>query len=312
LLRSHLLEGEVAVDDTKDVHLLTLVLVDTLDLNVEESVGIDGDTGGVLDESGETNLVGELDVLPLVDKICVVGVLLEVLEERGVFEEIIASEDMSNVVRELGIALVEPATGGDAVGDVGEAVWAAYLHEVFEDGGLDEVRVKFSDTVDLVRTDDGEVGHTDDLWLGLLNNRDTGEKLAILGELLLDGLEEEQVNVVDDLQVTRKQVLDKWNRPLLQSLRKDGMVGVRKDTSNNIPSNIPLKLLDIDQDSLQFRNGKSRMGIVKLDSNLIWELRPWSVSLLETTDNIVEGCSNPEILLLETKLLSAVDVIVGV
>lgn len=41
LLWRHGLDGEVAVDDTEDVHLLTLVLVHTLDLHVEESGRVD-------------------------------------------------------------------------------------------------------------------------------------------------------------------------------------------------------------------------------------------------------------------------------
>lgn len=43
-------------------------------------------------------------------------------------------------------------------------------------------------------------------------------------ESLLHTLEEEQIDVVDDLEVAREQVLEQTNSPFLQSFRKDGVV----------------------------------------------------------------------------------------
>lgn len=54
------------------------------------------------------------------------------------------------------------------------------------------------------------------------------------------------------------------------------------------------------------------MGIIQLNSNLVRELPPGALSLLETADDIVQRGSNPEVLLLETKLLATLEVIVGV
>ena len=115
-----------------------------------------------------------------------------------------------------------------------------------------------------------------------------------------------QVDLVDDLKVTREQVLDQWDRPLLKSFCHDSVVGVAKGIDNNAPSSVPVETLLIYQDALQLRNGKRRVSVVKLDGNLVGELLPGLLRLLETTDDIVERGSTPEVLLLETKLFAAV------
>lgn len=43
------------------------------------------------------------------------------------------------------------------------------------------------------------------------------------------------VDLVDDLQVARQEILEEVNRPALQSFRQDGVVGVGTGTSDNVP-----------------------------------------------------------------------------
>lgn len=81
---------------------------------------------------------------------------------------------------------------------------------------------------------------------------------------------------------------------------------------NDIPSLIPLKSLNINQNALQLNDGKRRVSVIELDSNLLRELLPRALRLLETTNNIVQRCSNPEVLLLETQLLTSLQVVIGV
>jgi hypothetical protein len=54
------------------------------------------------------------------------------------------------------------------------------------------------------------------------------------------------------------------------------------------------------------------MCIVQLDSNLVREFAPCTLGLLEPTNNIVERSSNPEVLLLQTKLLTTIEIIIGI
>ena len=48
------------------------------------------------------------------------------------------------------------------------------------------------------------------------------------------------------------------------------------------------------------------MGVVQLDCDLLVELLPWTVGFLEAADNVIQRCSTPEVLLLQTELLTAI------
>jgi hypothetical protein len=51
------------------------------------------------------------------------------------------------------------------------------------------------------------------------------------------------------------------------------------------------------------------MSVVELNGNLIWELAPFTLGLLEATNNVVERCGTPEVLLLQAELLSTLEAV---
>jgi hypothetical protein len=53
------------------------------------------------------------------------------------------------------------------------------------------------------------------------------------------------------------------------------------------------------------------VGIVELDGNLVRELAPSTLALLESADDVVERGGAPEVLLLQAKLLTAVKAVRG-
>lgn len=228
LLGRHLLQRQVAVNDAENVELLALVLVNTLDLNVKERRRVDRNSGRRLDVFGEADLVGILDFGPLLAEPLVASKLLQLVQLRQILEEAVAAALGSNELRQARVGLVEPSARSDTVGHVGKLVGAVDADKVLEDGGLDEIRVQLSDTVDLVGANNGEVGHANHLGLRFLDNRDATEHVTVVGELPLHLLQKEQVDVKDDLEVAGEQVLEKSNGPLLQSLGENGVVCVAK------------------------------------------------------------------------------------
>lgn len=287
LLWRHLLDGKVAVNDTENVQLLTLVLVDTLDLHIKKRLRVDTDSLSILDVLGKADLVCVLDLLELLAEVGIVDECLNLVQERKILQVLVAAKLRGNEFRQARVGLVEPATGCDAVGNIGELVWTVDLHEILENGGLDQIRVQLGDTVDLVRANDGEICHADHLGLRLLNDGHASEHIALLGEGALNELQELQVDVVDDLQVTRQQVLEKRNGPLLESLGQDGVVGVAEGLAHDVPGIIPVKALNIDENSLQLRNRHGRVRVIKLDGDLGGEVLPSPLGLLEAADNVV-------------------------
>lgn len=165
LLGAHGLVAHVAVDDTKDVELLPLVIVYPLDLHVEEGRRVDRDARRCLDVLGQPHLVGVLDLGPLAPEARVVGQGLEPVELCQVLEEAVTAALGRHQLRQTRVGLVQSPPRRDAVGHVGELVGPADLDKVLEDSRLDQVRVQLRHLVDLVRPDDDQVRHAHHLGL---------------------------------------------------------------------------------------------------------------------------------------------------
>uniref|UniRef100_A0A1Y1L8Q7 Uncharacterized protein n=1 Tax=Photinus pyralis TaxID=7054 RepID=A0A1Y1L8Q7_PHOPY len=274
LVGRHGLEAQILMNNAKDVQLLTLILVDTLDLHVKQGGRVDNNASSVLDVLRQTHLVGVLDLCPLLAKLLVVNVLLQLVEKRKVLEEVIAAAFGGNQFGQAGVGLVQPTAWCNAVCNIGELVRAVNFDKVLENGGLDEVRVEFRHAIDLVGADDGKERHAYHLGLGFLNDGYPAEHVPVVREGLFYALQKEQVDVVDDLQVPREQVLDETNGPFLEGFWEDRMVGVSKSARDNFPRGIPLQALNIDQNPLQLHNRQRRMCVIQLDRHLIRELVP--------------------------------------
>lgn len=92
LCLGHLLQGEVSADNTKDVHLLAFILMDSLDLNIEQSRRIHNDPGCLFDVLGQADLVLILDVHPFLLEFLVIGKCLKPIQLGQVLEEVMATE----------------------------------------------------------------------------------------------------------------------------------------------------------------------------------------------------------------------------
>lgn len=150
LLWRHGLDLNVTVDDTENVQLLALVLVNTLDLNIEKSSWVNRNTVVLLDMLCKSYLVGILDRAELLSELFVINVSLELVKQSQVLEELVAPKLRRNQCRELGVSLVKPSAGCDAVRHICELVGPVDLHKIFENSSLDQVGVQLCHTVDLV------------------------------------------------------------------------------------------------------------------------------------------------------------------
>lgn len=228
LLGAHCLESQVPVDNSKDVELLALIFVNSLDLDVEQGCWVDRYAERSLNVLGQAHLVGILDLCPLLAEGLVLGMSFQLVENSQILQEIVTTALGSNQLRQARVGLVQPTSGGDAVGHVGELVRAVNLNKVLENGGLDQIRVQLSHTVDLVGTYNGQEGHSHHLGLTLLNDGDSAEQVSVIGEGLFDLLQEEQIDIIDNLKMSGQQMLNQSNGPLLQGLWEHGVVGVAK------------------------------------------------------------------------------------
>ena len=141
LLRAHRLDGKIAVEDTKDVQLLSLVLMYTLDLDVEQRFRVDADAGGIFDVLCQADLVGVLDLLPFLLEIRVIKEMFELVQLSEIRKEVITSKLRGNQFAKLGVRLVEPSSRSNTVCYISEFVRTVDSDKVFEYRGLDKVRM---------------------------------------------------------------------------------------------------------------------------------------------------------------------------
>ena len=96
-----------------------------------------------------------------------------------------ATKGITDKIGELWVAAMDPSSWGNTVGLVLNFTWVKVI-EFLENGSLQELGVKGSDTVDGVRTDDTEIGHSNLLGPSLLDETHTSNLLSIYWVLLLE------------------------------------------------------------------------------------------------------------------------------
>ena len=67
----------------------------------------------------------------------------------------------------------------------------------------------------------------------------------------------------------RQQVLHERDRPLLQRLGEDSVVGVEERVGGNLPGGVPGHVLLVDEDAHELDNGESRVSVVELNG-VVW------------------------------------------
>jgi hypothetical protein len=75
-------------------------------------------------------------------------------------------------------------------------------------------------------------------------------------------------DIIDNLHVPREQVLQQRNRPLLESFGKDSVIGEEECVGDDLPGFVPRNLLLIDQNTHEFWDSESGVGIVELDGSI--------------------------------------------
>ena len=85
--------------------------------------------------------------------------------------------------------------------------------------------------------------------------------------------DEAAVDLEDDLEVPRQQQLEPAQRPFLQRLGQQRVVGVGERPSREVPGLVPAEARLVEQDPHQLGHGQARMGVVELDRDLVGQAR---------------------------------------
>lgn len=163
---------------------------------------------------------------------------------------------------------MKPPSRRDSIGLVPEMLLPQKLDKVPKNARSEHLRVQGSDAIDMMGSDDGQMGHPHLLHSAFLDQGHANQARSVIGEALLNGLQKKQIQVKDDGGMPGKQIAEHWHRPLFQCLRKDRVVCEGKGPLHNAPSLVPPHPLQIHQNPLQFDNAQCWMRVIQLNGNL--------------------------------------------
>ena len=197
------------------------------------------------------------------------------------------------------ICVHQPSARRNAVGLVVEFL-RIDLIEITERIVLDDVAVDFCNAVHRERSDYGQICHTD---VSFMYDTDGIDEIVLLSHFNQFAFKL-TVDLFNDHVDSRKQFFDIFNRPFFKCFLHDGMVGIGKGVGYDVPGLGPWNMIGIHQDTHQFRNGESRMGIVELYHYFFSEIIQRSIYLHMVVDDGLKSGRNKEILLLNSEILT--------
>ena len=105
----------------------------------------------------------------------------------------------------------------------------------------------------------------------LVDQRDRRENARIDEPALARAVEMGGVDQIDDLHVARQQPLHQRNRPALERLGQQRVVGVGERRLRDLPGLVPFEPVEVDEDAHQFGDGDRGMGVVELHRDVVAE-----------------------------------------
>ena len=205
--------------------------------------------------------------------------------------------------REPRVAQHHEAARRDAVGHVVEPL-RPQLGEVVQHGLLQQRRVQRGDAVDGVAADGREVRHAHVLVAGLVDQRHPRDARVVAGIALPHLVEEAAVDLVDDLEVARQQAPEQRQRPGLERLGQQRVVGVGERALRDVPGLVPGSSRS--STSSRISSATAIDGWVSLSwiANLSGKRAIGAPLQVEQAQHVLQRAGDEEVLLLEAQPLA--------
>ncbi len=144
------------------------------------------------------------------------------------------------------------------------------------------------------------------------HQRDVGEEVRILAARALDRLQVEPVDQVDDLQMARQQPSEQVDRPGLQRLRQQRVVGVGERRARDLPGLGPGDVVLVHQDAHQFGHRDRRMGVVELHRGVLGKRIERAEFVEVAAGDVLQRGRGEEVFLPQPQLLALGRGVVGI
>ena len=260
----------VTRNDVQHVEQLALVFVDALHLHVEHRIGVDHDAHVLLDPVGQPQFVFALRVPERPGE----GRLRRHRLQRFELHQVAPPALADTLVEQCGkwwVGLRQPATWRHAIGLVVEALRKDAV-EVGKDRLLHQLRMQARHPVDRVARQHRHVRHTHSPLARLVDQREAAQQLDIVADLLRHGREKLGVHVVDDLQMARQDATHHLDRPGLQRLVHQRVVGVAEDSLRGGPGCFPIEAVLVEQQPHHLGYREHRVRVVQVDADLVTQM----------------------------------------
>ena len=302
-----LFEAEVQVQHVEGVEQLALVLVEALDLDVENGVGVDLDPLALPHPRGEVDLVGALDLGEALQHRVRVGVG-EVPQDRQIAHPGVGTGDLVEQGGQAGVALLEPPARSDAVGLVVEALGPDGV-PFLEGLALDDLRVQRGNAVDGVRGVAGDPRHPH----GVAGHGGHVVDGALVQTALGHVATETAVDLAHDLGDAREEPVEDVDVPRLQRLGQDRVVRVREGAGDDLPGVLPAEVVVVHEQAHELGDGQHGVRVVELHRVVLGEAgEVVAVVPHVVVDDLLQGRGAEEVLLAHAQHLALEGGVVGV
>ena len=288
MLRSvAVLDVEILPDDVEREHLLALVLVDALDLDVDDGVGGNGHALLERHELAHDGLGFGLGGGQALKNILVVSEFGELAQVAGAAP--IGADHIVEQAGERGVGAMDPTAEGDAVGLVGELLGIDLVERV-KLGVLQNLGVECGDAIDGEAKVNVHVGHVD----GVVLVDDGDARVVVLG---LGNL----VELDDDVGDGGRDLLQAGERPLLERLGKDRVVGVGDHGAHDGNGLVKLDVVLGGEQADELGNDHGGVRVVDLDHGVVGQIVQVAAALDGLVDQELGGVAHHEVLLVDAK-----------
>ena len=166
--------------------------------------------------------------------------------------------------------------------------------------------------VDGVAAHAGQVRHAHIALAVLVDQRQSAQQGVITREGGAHFLQEGGVDFENDLQMPWQHRAEQRQRPALQRLGQQGVVGVGEGLAGDVPGFVPLQVLLVDEQAHQLGHRHRRMGVVELHRELFVEAAQGQALGAHDAQHVLQRGADEEVLLLEPQLLALQGFVVGV
>mmetsp|Transcript_51655 Transcript_51655/g.112546 ORF Transcript_51655/g.112546 Transcript_51655/m.112546 type:complete len:267 (+) Transcript_51655:521-1321(+) len=258
--------------------------MDALDLDVNQGVLVDVQVALLLDVRRQLCFRFPLHLHPLRMQLRVLLELQHVLQLGHVRQPLVGSQVLGEDGAERRVGAVHPAARRHAVGHVDDLVGladvAAVLVEFWEGLLLDDLSVNGCHAVHLVGPHDGQISHADLLDITFLEDAQRCDHRTALAVLGLEVFDPAEVQLPDELQMSRQHAFDHLHGPLLQGLGHHRVVGIVQALGGQVPSLVPGHLHHIYQQTHHLGHCNGGVCVVHLNRHLRWQVGPLVVGPL--------------------------------